>query len=258
MSELTQHGQETPYSDLTPHKFPFSIQDSDDELQLIELFDLVNQLYPTGRAFVMPENGTFEKLHQSFNVSFLNVINMYRQLFDSSIPDNDNFSDVDATFLEFKYGLITNQQTALESRKQALNRKIGRANNQRPRQSVNYIQQQLNEAGFDVTVHENTPPYQTIAGIISGLNQSSEHGLDFQHGGNAQHGGTTFEVVANSINQEFISTPSQNQLWASFFIGGDNLGDTANVPESRRREFRELVLKLKPAHLIVYLLINYV
>lgn len=258
MSELTQHGQNTPYSESTPHKFPFSIQDSGDELQLIELFDLVNQLYPTGRAFVMPEDGIFKKLHQSINVSFLNVINMYRQLFDSSIPDNDNFSDVDATFLEFKYGLITNQQTSLELRKQALNRKIGRANNQRPRQSSNYIQQQMNEAGFNVTVHENTPPYQNIGSILLGSLASSEHGLDFQHGGMAQHGGTTFEVVANSINQEFISSPTANQLWATFFIGGETLGETADIPESRRREFRELVLKLKPAHLVVYLLINYV
>lgn len=252
----TQHGEGTAYSIRTRHKYPFNFED-ENQLQLLELFELVNQLYPTGRAWYMPENGVFENLHKAFNINFFKVIQNYKALFDSSLPDNDNFTQDDASFLEFKYGLITNELTPLDLRKKALLRKIGRSNNIRPRQSQLYIQQQLNEAGFEVFVHANEPPYQSISELLSGSSESSEHGDDFQHGGASQHGGTTFEVVANSINQEFVSSPLQSQLWATFFIGGENLGETANVPEVRRREFRELILKLKPAQLYVYLLINY-
>ena len=44
----------------------------------------------------------------------------------------------------------------------------------------------------------------------------------------------------------------------TFFIGGAVLGESAIIPSDRQEEFRETVLKLKPAHLIAFTFVNYI
>ena len=44
---------------------------------------------------------------------------------------------------------------------------------------------------------------------------------------------------------------------STFFIGGAVLGDFANVPFQREKEFRQLVLKLKPDQTIAFIFINF-
>lgn len=44
----------------------------------------------------------------------------------------------------------------------------------------------------------------------------------------------------------------------TFFIGGSSIGTLATVPIARKNDFRELILKLKPAQMLGYLFINYV
>lgn len=264
MSELTQHSINVGHGFDTPHKYPFSVEQPEDEVQLIELNNLTNQLYPTGRAWYKPENGSFEALHQAINLSFLKIIEDYKQLIDSSLPDNENFTSDDATFLEYKFGLRNgeninsqlSESISLEIRKSAIKRKMGHPNNIKARQHRLFLETQLQLSGFNVYVHENTPPYLTPQDLIGLVTTPTEHANDTEHGNSTFHGTLTGDVIANQIEPESYGTGEDN-LWASFFIGGQTLGDTADVSESRRREFRELVLKLKPAHLAAYLVINY-
>lgn len=252
IDDRTQHGDKTKYGFKTPHKYPSA---ADDDFQ--QLSNLVDELYPTGRAWYAPKGGAFDELHNAINLSFLRYIEKYRNLINKSIPDNDDFNADDAEFLEYKYGINTNENVDLELRKAALRRKIGHPNNIKPRQDAIFLEKQLQLSGFNVYVHENQTPYQTPSDVANQLLDATQHGGGEQHGSSTFHGGNSFEVIANKINVDESYGVGGN-LWASFFIGGQNLGESANVPENRQREFRELVLKLKPAHLAAYIFINFI
>lgn len=253
MSEKTVHKITTPHGYSTPHKYP-----SESDGNLNTLRGLSVQLYPTGRSWYMPEGGIFEALHEAFNVSFSRLIRDGDLFLDSIFPDNENFTVEDARLWEYELGLISNENLTLEIRKEAIKRKKGYPNNIEARQHPLFIQSQLQLAGFDVFVHENTIPYRT-AEEISGLSLNEvQHGGSTQHGNSTLHGGDSFSSIANSIEEiESYSIGGPENLWATFFIGGEILGSTASIPVKRLREFKELVIKLKPAHTVAFTFINY-
>jgi len=120
-----------------------------------------------------------------------------------------------------------------------------------------FIENQLQLSGFNVWVHENFKPYQTPSEIVSLSLDNTQHGGDTQHGLGTVHGSLGFDVIAN------LDTPNESysiggNIWATFFIGGETLGDLATVPQIRQQEFKELVLRLKPAHLVAFTFINYI
>jgi len=220
---------------------------------------LSTQLYPTGRVWYGPENGVFENLHKAINLSFARLIADARLFLDSLFPDNENFTQEDATLWEYRLGLITNESLDLELRKSAIKRKLGYPNNVKARQNELFIEHQLQLAGFNVWVHPNIPPYQTPGDINLLSINGVQHGEPTQHGAGTQHGSDGYDVIANSIREvESYAIGSLDNLWATFFIGGENLGDMATIPQQRLREFKELVIKLKPAHLVAFTFINYV
>lgn len=253
-SKDTVFGYRTKHSCKTPHKYPTS---GDTNLDILR--DLTIKLYPTGRAWSMPENGNLRNMHDAINLSFARLIDSCRLSLDSFFPDNENFSSDDATLWEYRLGLITNHDLDLELRKSAIKRKMGYPGNTKTRQSLSWIENQLRLAGFDVYLHANSKPYKTPNEVASISVTTTQHGGVTQHGNSTQHGGISFDVIANSFGaNENYSIGGDDNLWSTFFIGGLNFGDTASVPESRLKEFKELVLKLKPAHLVAFTLINYV
>jgi len=254
MSNNTVHSYNTPHGYSTPHRMP-----SDNVSVLDILRDLSIQLYPSGRVWYRPENGEFQRLHDAVNQSFARLIEDGDLSLDKRFPDNTNFNEDDATLWEYRLGLITNESVDLELRKDAIRRKMGYPNNVQARQHPLFIQYQLQLAGFHVYVHEITPLYQTPNDIIALSLNEAQHADNVQHGLGVNHGGDNFDVIANSIEQfENYSIGGDSNLWATFFIGGENLGDTASVPQNRLQEFKELVIKLKPAHLVAFTFINYV
>jgi len=50
----------------------------------------------------------------------------------------------------------------------------------------------------------------------------------------------------------------EEKLRFTFFVGGSGYPNRASVPLSRKDEFRHLILKLKPAHSVAFLYIDYV
>ena len=248
----TVHGFGTPYGAKTPHRLPSSLQGSLTDI----LANLAIDLYPTGRAFMMQKNGIADKTHVALNRSFIRLINSGFGIFDSIIPDSTNFDVDDCLLWEYRLGLRTNELLTVAERRDAILRKMSRGRNVKARQSLEYIQYQLRIAGFDVYVHENTIPYKSPEDIIAFSSNIAQHGGDNQHGQGSQHGATSVQLIAN------LSTPNEvfsvGNLWASFFISGEVLGDTAIIPQNREQEFRELVLKLKPMHLLAYTFVSYV
>lgn len=254
MSDETTYGYETEHGHGTEHSYPSTSVEVVDILK-----NLSTQFYPTGRVWYRPENGIFEKLHEAINLSFVRSINDGKLFLDGLFPDNDNFTLEDATLWEYRLGLITDENLSLELRKKAIRRKMGHPNNVKARQHQLFIEQQLQSAGFDVWVHENLPPYQSPIDIAAVSLSNTLHGEPTQHGNSTFHGGDSFSVIANSIEEiESYAIGGEENLWATFFIGGQILGETAIVPASRLREFKELVIKLKPAHLVAFTFINYI
>ena len=257
----TQFGWDTPHAKGVPHKYP---SDGDDSMTTT-VISLTKQLYPTGRAFYLPEKGTFEKVHKGINVSQIRAVEDAKLIIDRNIPDNDNFLEEDALLLESKLGLFINPATTLTNRKQAILRKMAYPSNIKARQHPLFIETQLRLAGFDVHIYENRfieageYVYKTPSEISALSTTNTQHGGDTQHGGGTQHGSTGFAVIANSNEPgESYNIGGDGNLWATFFISGDALDTSASVPKEREKEFRELVLKLKPAHTVAYLFINFI
>ncbi len=251
MSEQTVHKLTTVHSLTTPHKLP-SISKTITQ----ELSDLYVQLYPTGRAFYQNENSNFRKFHSAINTSIGRLIQDADLIIEKNLPDNDNFDADDCKLWEYRLGLTTNESLSLSVRKSNIVRKLGHPNNVKSRQTAAYMEYELQSVGFNVYVHENTIPYKTPSEVAALVLSETQHADNLSHGTSTIHGGSSFDVIANSFDN-FESFSVGSNLWATFFIGGENLGDYANVPNNRLREFKELVLKLKPAHLVAFTFINY-
>ena len=86
---------------------------------------------------------------------------------------------------------------------------------------------------------------------------NTQHGWPTQHGP-TQHGKGVFDVIANTIETESYNIGGNQNLWSTFFIASkDGLTKAGIIELSRKREFKELILKLKPAHLVAFCLISY-
>lgn len=258
----TTFGLGTPFGIKTPFKFPNSNLSSVSSL----MANLATQLYPTGRAWYMLKNSVMEKFHSAINVSFVRLVDDSRKTLDSCFPDNENFSEDDCNLWEYRFGMRTNSTLSLSVRRNAILQRMARGRNVPARQHIKYLEYQLQLAGFNVWLHENgfVPPgvddpirfYKRPQDIIALMAENVQHSDSTQHGIGVQHGGVNSEVIANSYKSNELFSVGDDYLWATFFIGGETLGEVAEVPENRMEEFRELVLKLKPAHLVAFTFIN--
>lgn len=256
----TVFGIRTPFGRNTPFRYP-----TVNGASLSTLFsDLAAQLYPTGRAFNMFKYGIMDKFHTAVNISFIRLLDDAKLTVDSCFPDNDNFNEDDCDLWEYRFGMITNPLLNIAIRRAAIYRRMSRGRNVPARQHIAYLQHQLQLAGFDVYVYENgfivggVLVHKRPEEITASMPENVQHGLPTQHGIGAQHGGVNSEVIANSYQPNELYSVGDNYLSKTFFLGGATLGAVAEVPEIRQKEFRELVLKLKPAHLAAFTFISYV
>lgn len=241
------------------HRFPSIKPDGK------KLMDLTNLLYPTGRAWYLPESGVFKKMHEVINNSMIRVKSFTAEMMDSYFPDNENFNEEDCDFWEYKLGLSTSNSLPLSVRRDIILRKISFPRNIVARQSLSYIQSQIDIYGFNVKIYENIfydqsgqPYHETPGNIITQSLLDTQHGGDTQHGEPTQHGKGSYDIIANKMDDEQYQIGGNQNLWATFFIASpNNLFEMATVPIKRKKEFKELILKLKPAHLVAFTLIKY-
>lgn len=224
------------------------------------------QFYPNGRAFKMPFKGNLESLHKALAVSEAQAYSDAISILNSILPDNANFSTDDASEWEFRLGLITNPLTSLADRKAAIARKLNYPSGNPAKGNYLYVQEQLQAANFNVFVFENrfdnypngyiTKTPIDLTGDY-GLLSSVEHG-QVEHG-EAQHGSWYNNKVVNHIDEdEDLTFDIGNNFKSTFFVGGNPVGSFANIPISRKTEFRQLILKLKPVQTIAFLFVNYI
>lgn len=246
-----------------------------------KIVSLTERLYPKGRVFNLKNGSRIKRLHYSLAKSEKEAYNASLSVLDSILPDNANFTVEDATRWEERLGMLVNNGATLADRKLAIARKMNHPGTIPARQSADYLQGQLRDAGFDVYVYRYSG--LTIEQILYNNNEIAQLNDgqlgDFQLGdiysyygsfftcsqlndfslGNTQLGTCFFNN--NVINYITESKDSGFYVIGSpwvFFIGGEPLGEFADVDENRKEEFRQLILKLKPVNSIAQLLINYV
>jgi hypothetical protein len=265
-----------PYTVITPDPPP---TESFDKLQID---DITSQLYPTGRAFNLIDGSYFKRLHNALDFSEATAFEDGKFILNHILPDNDNFSTDDAALWEQRLGLITNTLVSLPDRKLAIQRKMNYPGDIKARQSHDFLEGQLQDAGFSVYVHENIPETSIYDLLITNnlfqlgnvqLGDSSLNALTtnylpivefFQLNesqvGDFQLNSSEYKnKVVNHIDEEKDQFfPIFDNYKPTFFIGGLVKGDFANVSAARKEEFRQLILKIKPVQSVAYLLINYI
>ena len=244
-----------------------------------KIIQLTEQLYPKGRAFNLINGGWLKGLHEGLAVSETNTWNDANSVIDHSLlPDNDSFDADDADIWEGRLAIPFSAGATLADRKLAILRKWRYPGEVKARAHRLFIQKQLNDAGFtDVVLYENR--VDDGAGGITTINPNGYFG--FQHGefehGELEHGELGGEFLVNYIDASRDENFDLGSSYATtFFVASslfgtiDSLGVTtpdytasasdilADIPLVRREEFRELLLRLKPAKTIGVLLINYI
>ncbi len=226
------------------------------------ILNLTKSLFPQGRAFRIPFGSILERFFKALAISEDKAYQEALLIRDSLLPDNDNFTEQEATKWERRLGLITNPLTSLADRKLALIRKINHPGTIKARQHFLYLQGQLRNAGFDVFVHENRFPdggggFETkTPNEIIGISGEAVHSPDIQHG-QIQHGSGFSEKIANSIDPAIDANfRIGDNFKFTFFIGGIVVGDFASIPASREKEFRQMVLRIKPVQSIAFLFLT--
>jgi hypothetical protein len=208
---------------------------------------LSSQLYPSGRAWWKQKDGIFDKVHQALALSESRVENDILNLQYDILADSVNISISAIERWEYVFGIKANGTTA--DRLSMIYQRQMFPNNILARQSKSFIEQQLRLAGYNVFIHLN---YITPNSAIYGL---------FNYGQkNYGEIASTYTIVSNEIDETkevlySISTIGEKNI---FYIGGENYGDYADVPAALKNQFRELVLRLKPAHSVAILNINYI
>lgn len=252
-----------------------------EDILIQKLVTLTKQLYPKGRAFKIPEDGWFYRLHKGLAKSEAVAFNEATGILDAILPDNPNFTAENASEWERRLGMIDGTGVDLESRKLAIKRKMNHPGTMKPRENWMNLEHQLQAAGFDVWVHENPDaigPWDALVNVDYGEHGEYEHG-EIEHGddlsyyadlfifaehgeiehGEIEHGGYIYtNKVVNYIDEDKDATFNEGgNLVATFYIGGETFGTFADVPEDRKSEFRQLVLILKEVQTVAYLLVNY-
>ncbi len=237
------------------------------------LLRLTKRLYPRGRAFKIPVNGFFEKLHKGLAKSENRAIQAALSVLDSTLPDNANFDATDASNWERCLGIYSAVGTTLADRKAAIKAKLNYPGTTAARQHHSFIEQTLRNAGFNIRIVENRffegspPEFVThTAGEIAGV-ESVQAVYGYPQYGQAQFGQASTPYVtkvANSIDETIDdSFDIGNNYRSTFFIcaGYPVLPSGsifADVDINRKLEFRQMILQLKPQQSVGFLFINYV
>jgi hypothetical protein len=221
------------------------------------ILNLTKRLFPRGRAFRIAKDSDVERLNKGLIESENNAYTDALSVLSSILPDNAQFTATDAANWERRLGMLINEGADLEDRKEAILKKMQHPGNILGRSSWLNLERELQDAGFNVYVHENLLGVSPDGIIGTATLLTAVHRTGLQHG-QTNHGKTYKEKTANNVNarEDQLFNVGSNYK-STFFIGGEVLGDFADVPATRETEFRQLILKIKPAQTIAYLFINY-
>jgi hypothetical protein len=229
---------------------------------------LSQKLYPqNGRAWRMADGNIFFRLHRAINLSFARARAAALNIQDAQLPDNPNFTIDDAHAWYKRLGIYDSGLVPLADMKLAIAQKLSFPITPLNKQSLQYIQDQLQAAGFNVFVYQNKfsdgmggfitkTPGEVLGSIPAGnavLNNFTLGDVYLDE----QWIDSGITLCANYLEEDkdadFITA---NQYRYTFFIAGATIDTFANVLASRKIEFRQLILKLKAANMCAFSLLT--
>src|SRR6185437_3707536 len=253
-------------------------------------------LYPKGRAFKMPVgnakllidedgvedivtedgttsiidstlNGNLARLHAALALSEDQAFQDALSVLNDILPDNNNFTIDDANDWYRRLGIFNSGFVTLSDMKAAISQKMAYPGTVAPRQAHDYLQDQLQAAGFNVFVYENIfsdghGGFMAVApsSVVGTGNLKAES--DFCQSGQIQSGQTSADnitIIANNIDETKDQPFNFGSNYRStFFIAGNTISTFATVVAGRHDEFRQLILQIKPQQTIGFLFINYI
>lgn len=229
---------------------------------------LSQKLYPTGRVFRMPEGSIFYRLPRAINLQFARTYGDAVQILNDILPDNPSFTIDDAHDWYRRLGIYDSGSVPLADMKLAIAQKLSFPVTPLNKQNYLYIQGQLRAAGFDVYVYENRFPngmggYETrTPAQVLGASASIQAMYGFIQYGQTQYGRVSPNQITKIANYiEEVKDASFNvgsNYRSTFYIAGATVDAFTTVPASRKIEFRQLTLKLKPAQTMGFLFVNYI
>lgn len=116
---------------------------------------LTKQLYPTGRVWRINPNSVKEKFINGLLASEIRAYNDAVSILDSTLPDNPNFTVDDAAAWEIRLGLPDGSALSLSDRIKAIEVQLNWPGTNPAKGAEDYIQAELQAAGYNVCVHEN-------------------------------------------------------------------------------------------------------
>lgn len=247
-----------------------------------------------GNYFVDGANFTVEEKNAAYFRSKLLGVTRFVQavsrLLDQKHPGSKYYLFEDTENWERVYGIIPPIGATEEERTQVVLQRLSYPNGYKAKGTAGFIQLQLRNAGFDVYVHENRFPLSYIEAQCG----TSQCGIA-TCGGSVLSGEGNFEnrlpesgyteIVTNYLdpnedikyldnisglgcgdfNSQCGVAECQTATYVTekayhnyLFISDETYPNLADVDSNRRSELRQMILKYKPAHAVVFNYINYI
>lgn len=245
-----------------------------------KLMRLTRRLYPTGRAFRLQKRKVFDKLHAGLAQSESRAQDSANSILDSILADNTNFDAQDASKWEERLDIDADPSTPLSDRRRAILRKYNHPGDIPGRQHEVYLEGKLQEVFPQLYLYKNSFddgqggkeakfPDELVGTV---------HASTTKHGTSKHGGGSSFTIIANHLdpardkNEQIpgglsdlhaLGRPGMRDF---FYIGpstiqyADSTAVTSipQVAAGRRNEFRQLILRLKPAQSIAIVFVEFV
>lgn len=224
----------------------------------------------------------FEVICDIFQDEYASTLNILSQKF----PDNPYFTADDAENHERVFGITPSEGSTLDQRKQVILARMSNDRNNEYQATRSYLEKVLRDSGFDVYVHENRFPSESVPAQAG----TAISGIDTVGGGVISDypfeaiypDGSYTQICANNIRPEddadffepvrgtscgyaesgvdTFGTDDEVDIYKTLpyiiFIGGATYPNPADIPASRIREFRDLILKSKETHILALLYVN--
>lgn len=240
-------------------------------------FRIFEHLLPHGRAwritFAKNLRQFFAGLSQPLDSVKQFIDQIYEDLFPATSRSRDETGGSGALEeWESQYGLVPSDPTDFDARRAALAAKWQAQGGQSPA----YIESVLQAAGFDVYVYDfwsAGPPYvardphdYTTTPRVSTYrcsaftSQPTCSAFDGQPRCNAFLNNDPHYLVNKDLTRRAPPLiPNNPDVYPYFmYVGGPTFGDVAEVAAERRDEFERLLLRLRPSHLWIVTLVDYV
>ena len=225
---------------------------------------IIQHLLPRSRAWSIVIDKTLRKFFEGLSGFFDHVKVFIDDRYDDLGPQRTQ----QLTLWEEQFGLLLSDSLTEQQRRDRLSAEWKATGRQDPR----YIQDTLQNAGFNVYVHEwwvpgsdplvirNPNDYPGLKALVNILKDRVDA---FTIAGEplAQCGEPNAQcenILTSVFTDRVYALPADPNVYPYFYyISGQTFPNTAIVPAARREEFEELVLRIGPLQLWVGLLIDY-